>query len=96
MKKSYVYSALIAAVNIAIAKADSEGSQNTHERCYGIAKAGENECGGWDKNGEMHSCPSWSTVDNDPYAWVYVKKGTCSGRGGKLRPPPRPPEKPEL
>lgn len=43
------------------------------ERCYGIAKAGKNECGG--KSG--HQCATLSKQDKDPNSWVYVPKGTC-------------------
>lgn len=93
MKTSYIYSALVTAISISVANAESEPAKNDHERCYGIAKAGENECGGTDRNGEKHGCYSWSVEDNDPYAWILVPKGTCFGRKGTLRPPPVPMKK---
>lgn len=95
MKKSYLYSALMSAVSISVANAESAPPENNRERCYGVAKAGENDCNGYDSTGEMHSCPSWSTKDNDPYAWSYVIKGKCLPMGGRLRPPPPPPKKSE-
>lgn len=44
------------------------------EKCYGIAKAGANDCGG-KKAG--HSCAGQATKNNDPYDFVAVPKGTC-------------------
>jgi len=59
----------------------SEQPPNT-ERCFGVAKAGQNQCGN-----AKHSCGAMSTVDNDPAEWKYVPKGTCAKLGGKLPPP---------
>lgn len=44
------------------------------EKCYGIAKAGENTCANLSGT---RSCAGQSTVDNDKTEWVYVVKGTC-------------------
>ncbi|MEM9101368.1 MAG: DUF2282 domain-containing protein [Pseudomonadota bacterium] len=49
------------------------------EKCYGIAKAGQNDCGNL---AGTHSCAGQSTVDNDPGEWKLVAKGTCSELGG--------------
>lgn len=94
MKNSYLYSALVAAVSISAAQAEGPEA-NGRVKCYGIAKAGENDCWGTSKDGEYHECPSWSTEDNDPYAWAYLEKEECLSKGGKLNPPPLPPKKPE-
>jgi len=54
-----------------------------YEKCYGIVKAGQNDC-----FGVGNSCGGTSKNDNDPQAWIYVPKGTCSKIvGGKLSPP---------
>lgn len=47
------------------------------EKCYGVAKAGENSCAG---NG--HSCQGQAKADNDPGEWKYVAKGQCTELGG--------------
>lgn len=47
------------------------------EKCYGIAKAGENSCAA---NG--HSCQGQSKADNDPTEWKYVGAGECEKMGG--------------
>lgn len=53
------------------------------EKCYGIAKAGQNDCGT-----SKHACAGLGAkVDNDPNEWKYVMKGTCEKVGGKTAPP---------
>lgn len=44
------------------------------EKCFGIAKAGQNDCAAEGSN----SCAGTSKVDFDPNAWKLVKKGTCT------------------
>ena len=51
------------------------------EKCYGVAKAGQNDCGT-----ARHSCAGKATSDNDPAEWKYVPKGTCEKAGGSLAP----------
>jgi uncharacterized membrane protein len=53
------------------------------EPCFGIAKAGKNDCG---SNKTAHSCAGQSKVDNDPNDFKFVKTGTCQQMGGKLKP----------
>jgi len=54
------------------------------EKCYGIAKAGQNECGT-----SKHDCATLAKVDNDPTDWNAVPKGTCEKLGGMPNPPRR-------
>ncbi len=49
------------------------------EKCYGIAKAGANDCANLSGT---HSCAGQSKVDNDPGEWKYVAKGTCKDMKG--------------
>ena len=72
---------LVAAAGIAQA-ADNMKSDKGMERCYGIAKAGQNDCA--TANG-THACAGESKKDNDPKDWKYVAKGTCEKMGGKLK-----------
>lgn len=44
------------------------------EKCFGIAKAGQNDCA---SISGVHSCAGQSKVDNDKGEWKYVAKGTC-------------------
>jgi uncharacterized membrane protein len=43
------------------------------EKCYGIAKAGKNDCASTGNN----SCAGTSKVNADPKAWVFVPEGYC-------------------
>lgn len=52
------------------------------EKCYGVAKAGQNDCGT-----AKHACSGQSKSDNDPTEWKYVPKGTCDKLGGKMAAP---------
>lgn len=44
------------------------------EKCYGIAKAGKNDCAA----GPGTSCAGTSTSDYQGNAWKLVPKGTCT------------------
>ena len=43
------------------------------EKCYGVAKAGKNDC-----QTNTSACAGSSKTDNQKDAWIYVPKGTCS------------------
>jgi len=49
------------------------------EKCYGIAKAGQNDCANL---AGTHSCAGQSKVSDDKGEWKYVAKGTCAGLKG--------------
>jgi uncharacterized membrane protein len=51
------------------------------EKCWGISKAGQNDCGS-DKT--AHSCAGQSKRDYDPNDFKAVKTGTCEKMGGSL------------
>jgi uncharacterized membrane protein len=53
------------------------------EKCYGIAKAGANDCASTGNN----SCGGTSKLASDPRAWIYVPAGYCERIvGGSLKP----------
>lgn len=43
------------------------------EKCFGIAKAGKNDCAA----GPGTSCAGTSTVDGQGDAWMLIPAGTC-------------------
>jgi len=43
------------------------------EKCYGIAKAGKNDCASTGNN----SCAGTARADSDPRAWIFVPAGYC-------------------
>jgi len=51
------------------------------EKCYGIAKAGQNDC-----KGNNHSCAGQGTKDMDKGEFKAVPAGTCQQMGGSLQP----------
>lgn len=51
------------------------------EKCWGVAKAGQNDCG---SNKTAHSCAGQSKKDYDPNDFKAVKAGTCVEMGGSL------------
>lgn len=54
-----------------------------YEKCYGVAKAGFNDC-----FFAGNSCAGTATRDHEPGAWVYLPHGTCKKiAGGTLEPP---------
>lgn len=52
------------------------------EKCYGVAKKGQNDCGT-----AKHSCAGQAASDNLPEEWKFVAKGTCEGMKGSLKKP---------
>ena len=51
------------------------------EKCYGVAKAGMNDC----KAGEGTTCQGSSTMDGQKNAWVLTPAGLCEKLvGGSL------------
>jgi uncharacterized membrane protein len=63
------------------ASAAPAAPQPTKDKCYGVAKAGQNDCAAG-----KHACAGQSTVDKDPVSWKYVDKGTCEKMGGTMAP----------
>lgn len=54
---------------------NSQGQQKAQmERCYGIARAGQNDCAA----GPGTTCSGTSTRDYQGNAWKYVPAGTCA------------------
>ena len=47
------------------------------EKCYGIAKAGQNDCGGT-KAVTGHACQGQSVKAGDPNDWLMVPTGLCN------------------
>ncbi len=54
------------------------------EKCYGVAKAGKNDCGT-----SKHSCAGQAKADGAGDEWIKVPKGTCERLvGGSLAAKP--------
>lgn len=53
------------------------------EKCYGIAKAGKNDCASTGNN----SCAGTSKLSGDPNAWIFVPAGYCERIVGASKTP---------
>jgi uncharacterized membrane protein len=86
VKKSAEHKLTATAVLVAMSITSGALASNTNvsqEKCYGIAKAGQNDCA---TNTGTHSCAGQAKRDNAPDEWKYVSKGSCTKIGGKLTP----------
>ena len=71
---SLLAATLSAAVAVAAAApAPAHAEKAKTEKCYGVAKAGQNDCSA----GPGTSCAGTSAKDYDGKAWKLVKAGTC-------------------
>ena len=75
-------SAVAAIVAVGLSQSAQAQEAKDKEKCYGIAKAGQNDCGT-----ATHTCAGKAKKDNAPDEWKYVAKGTCQKLGGKTQPP---------
>ena len=62
--------------------ASAQDDKGDKEKCYGVAKAGQNDCGT-----AQHTCAGKAKKDNAADEWKYVAKGTCEKLGGKTKAP---------
>ncbi|MBV1775344.1 DUF2282 domain-containing protein [Burkholderiaceae bacterium DAT-1] len=63
------------------------GGKPKMEKCFGVAKAGQNDCGAADGS---HGCHAQSKVDSGLHDWKMVAKGTCEKIGGSLKAGQKP------
>lgn len=71
----------LGAVTTASVVSAADAVKTPQDKCFGIAKAGQNDCA--TANGS-HSCAGQAKKDMDLNEWKYVAKGTCEKVGGKL------------
>ncbi len=88
MKKTNVLLGSTMAVALSMAlQASAQGGpapvpKFDHEKCYGIAKAGKNDC-----QTANSSCAGTSRRNAQGDAWVYLPKGSCEKVVGGSRQP---------
>lgn len=93
MNNSHFLSAAIGSLlvlGLASSNASAADKKMEMEKCFGIAKAGMNDCS---SNKAAHSCAGQATRSNDPMDFVAVPKGTCdkiasgslTGGGGMMK-----------
>jgi uncharacterized membrane protein len=67
------FAVALAAPSLLSAQKPAEMPTFKAEKCYGIAKAGRNDCASTGNN----SCGGTSKRDADPKAWIFVPAGYC-------------------
>ncbi len=72
-----VASSVLGALALAAAGAHAQSAPQDKEKCYGVAKAGKNDCAAG-----AHSCAGQSTKDFDKASFVAVPKGVCEKLAG--------------
>lgn len=82
MKPGVLSAAVLLAAAAAFASSSAQAADGKTEMCFGVAKAGANDC----KSG-AHACKGHSTKDADPASFVVLPAGTCEKlAGGSLTP----------
>ena len=79
MNKRVIASSTLASVlALALGQAQAAEAKPAQEKCFGVAKAGQNDCASG-----THSCAGQAKADKASEDWKYVAKGTCKTLGGK-------------
>lgn len=65
--------ALSGLLALGVTTASTQALAADKEKCYGVAKAGKNDC-----QTATSSCAGTSTKDGQKDAWLMVPAGTCS------------------
>jgi uncharacterized membrane protein len=76
---SLTASALATVLALGLGAAGGAHAAEGKEKCYGIVKAGANDCA--NLNGS-HSCAGQAKTDMAPEEWKYVAKGSCKSLKG--------------
>lgn len=78
-RHALIAAALAAVCSASAVAADPTAAKDEQEKCYGVAKAGQNDCAT-----AAHSCAGQAKADKLADEWKMVAKGTCTKAGGKL------------
>jgi uncharacterized membrane protein len=86
--KTLVHSTLASILTLGLLAAAGQANsqpvpeQKGAEKCYGIVKAGKNDC-----QTSAHACAGQASKDSQGDSWIYVPKGTCEKIvGGSAQP----------
>lgn len=78
IKSLTVATALAGAIGMAAAMAPTDASAADGVKCYGVSKAGQNDCAA-----AGHSCKGHSTADYVGTDWKMLSAEKCKKMGGK-------------
>jgi uncharacterized membrane protein len=74
-----LHTAVAAIVAVGLSQSAQAQEAKDKEKCYGIAKAGQNDCANLSGS---HTCAGQAKVDKGPDEWSYVAAGSCKKLGG--------------
>jgi uncharacterized membrane protein len=74
-----VSSALASVFALGLVESAAAAEPAGKEKCFGIAKAGQNDCANLSGT---HSCAGQAKASGVADDWKYVAKGTCKKLGG--------------
>ncbi len=63
---------------------EAEAAKSGKEKCYGVAKAGKNDCG---NVSGTHGCAGQAATDGLWDEWVYLPTGSCDKIAGGTTDP---------
>ncbi len=89
-----VTTAAMAIAAIGVASSVHAQGASDKEKCYGVAKAGANDCGA---QGSGHSCAGHATADGSTSDFIALPKGLCArlANGSTTAPAAAPAEAPK-
>ena len=82
-QRTIITAAITSLFALGIATSSPSASAADEEKCWGVAKAGQNAC---NSNKSKHSCAGHSKIDNDPSDYLPLPVGSCLKIGGMLEP----------
>ncbi len=76
-------SAIVGTLSLGLAAGDATAAEKTPlEKCYGISKAGKNDC-----QTSSSACAGTAKKDGQKDAWIFIPKGSCEKIvGASLKP----------
>ena len=77
--RTLIATAATSLMSLSLLSTPAMAQSSGKEKCYGIAKAGQNDCANL---AGTHSCAGQNKVDMDPGEWRYVATGTCKTMKG--------------
>lgn len=82
-QKAVLAAAVVGLMTFGVAQIGFAADDSSMEKCYGVVKAGKNDCAG-----AAHSCQGQGKVDKAATEWIKLPKGTCERiAGGTLSGP---------
>lgn len=78
-QRTVITAAAASLMSLAMLSSPALAQNAAKEKCYGIAKAGQNDCANL---AGTHSCAGQAKVENDKGEWKYVAAGTCKQMAG--------------